>query len=243
MAAENAQFERELRLDVNVKNYVFDSLFNGIDRKPFLAPFKLTIDPRDLYAFENKIKKIEYNWGDGESEDVDFKVFANNDSNLSLPFPLEVGNPLNFKKDHTFQSKELQPFEYDVTVRVYFFNSPTIENFNIKIILSNPDLENTINGYFDEIHLIKTRMFGPKNKNIFTFQTHKGDKKYITMASINWNKATVPLNITENLSRTYALVSPLQYKFSSLTALNQKIKYIPYRKVETANNDFGGFDS
>lgn len=243
MAADNAQFERELKLNTNIKNYVFDSFFDGIDRRPYLAPFKLTIDPKDLYGFENKVKKIEYNWSDGEPENVDFKVFANNDSNLSLPFPLEIGNPLNFKKEHIFQSKDLQSFEYNITVRVYFFNSSIIENFNIKIILSNPDLENTINGYFDEIHLIKTRMFGPKNKNIFTFQTYKGDKKYITMASINWNKITLPINATDNLSRTYDLVSPLQYKYSSLTVLNQKIKYIPYKKTETINNDFGGFDS
>lgn len=239
MAAENAQFQNEIRLNINVKNYVLDSLFNGLQKKPYLTPFKLIIDPRDLYNFTNKVKKIEYIWGDGFTDTVDFKIITTTNGNL--PYPLEVGTPLNYKKEHIFYSDSDETYEYNITVRVYFFNSSVIEEFNIKLFLSNPDLENTLNGYFDEVHLVKTRMFSPKNKNVFVFQAFKNQKSYITVSVVNWEKSFKTLSISESLSRVYDLVSPLEYKYSSLTALNQRIKFIPYRRVTVNNNDSGGF--
>jgi hypothetical protein len=239
MAAENAQFQNEIRLNINVKSYVLDSLFNGIQKKPYLTPFKLIIDPRDLYNFENKVKKIEYIWGDGSTDTVDFKISTTTNGNL--PYPLEVGTPLNYKKDHIFYSQDNKTVEYNTIIRVYFFNNSTIEEFNVKSILSNPDLENTLNGYFDEVHLVKTRMFSPKNKNVFVFQVSKNQKSHITVSVVNWEKNFKTLSISESLNRVYDLVSPIEYKFSSLTALNQKIKYIPYKKVTVNNNDSGGF--
>jgi hypothetical protein len=239
MAAENAQFQNEIKLNINVKNYVLDSLFNGLQKKPYLTPFKLIIDPKDLYDFTNKVKKIEYIWGDGFTDTVDFKIITTTNGNL--PYPLEIGTPLNYKKEHVFYSESDEIYEYNITVRVYFFNSSTIEEFNIKLFLSNPDLENTLNGYFDEVHLVKTRMFSPKNKNVFVFQAFKNQKSYITVSVVNWEKNFKTLSISESLSRVYDLVSPLEYKYSSLTALNQRIKFIPYRRVTVNNNDSGGF--
>jgi hypothetical protein len=228
-----------------VKNYILDG-FGSSPKKPYYAPFTLTINPRNLYAFSKKVKKIEYDWGDGEKDIVDFKCIP--DSDFGLIFPTDPGSPLNYKTSHTFKPKNISTYEYDIKLFVYFFNDSMVEEFNIKLILQNPSLINTenelgvIEGYFDEIHLIKNRMFSSKNKNLYVFQGQRDEEKHILMANVNWeNVPFVINNAVRTKNKNYDLISPIEHKFSSLTALNKNIKYIPYQKVNTNNVDNGGF--
>lgn len=251
MAAQSVYFEKEFDIIVDeqgniTKNYVLSGFGPVSSQKPYYAPFTLTINPKNLYFFDKKIKKIEYIWDDGDTDIVDFKCIPDIDG--GLPFPTDPGSPLNYKISHTFKPKNISTYEYNIKIFVYFFNDSTVETLDIKLILKNPKLLNTdsdidtIEGYFDELHLIKSRMFGSKNKILYVFQGKRNDENHILMATVNWKKTLfITENITEAKNKKYDLISPIKHKFSSSTALNKNIKHIPYKPVIVNNVDNGGF--
>ena len=75
----------------------------GDSYSPFYAPFTLNINPISGAGLIKKVKKIEYIWDDGNTTVVDY--VPSTIPNYSLPFPFEVGNPLNKKVSNTFYSK------------------------------------------------------------------------------------------------------------------------------------------
>jgi len=201
-----------------------------------LAPFSLTISPINLSGFDNKIRAIEYIWGDGQTDMVNFEFITA--PNPYVPFPLEVGNPLNYIQKHIFYSKDLNSSVYNVKVNVYFFGTTNISTFNVNLNLKNPDLEYTTNGYFGEFHLIKTKMFGANNTLLYVFQTQTPD--YILMSTVKWESLPSAITIAPNtLSRPYGYVLPFVNRFNSRIPVNDGINPIPYITA-SINIDNGG---
>jgi len=201
-----------------------------------LAPFNLTISPINLSGFDNKVRAIEYIWGDGQTDMINFEFITT--SNPYLPFPLEVGNPLNYIQEHVFYSKDLNLSIYNVKVNVYFFGTSNVSTFNVNLKLKNPDLEYTKNGYFSEFHLIKTKMFGANNTILYVFQTQNPD--YILMSNVKWDSLPTAMTIApSSLSRPYGYVLPFVNRFNSRIPVNDGINPIPYITA-SINIDNGG---
>jgi len=179
------------------------------------APFKLTIDPSNVKLTTNNIRKIEYVWNENETEVVSYKP--------TLPKPID-GDPKNTKKTKEFYSNDYELSIYDIKINIYFFGITNPRVFNIKLNLQNPTLDKTNNSYFQEVHLIKTKMFGPKNTLLYVFESTSENN--LLMSVVDWDKKPLP-PIPEKipLKRPYTFVDPFALKFKDY---NNHIKSIPY---------------
>jgi hypothetical protein len=198
------------------------------------APFDLTIDPRTL-SLSHKIRMIEYIWGDGTSDIVKFKPVLGSDNRL--PISNEIGDPRNYPKTKEFYSKDLSLSTYVVNVNVYVFGSSDIVTFTILLNLKNPPMDYGVDKFFNEIHLIKTKMFGPDNKILYTFQTQ--NENNILMSLVNWKLKPKPIISADKLSKPYNYIYPFTSKFKTLTSanVNNEVTIIPYEKTTIVNPD------
>ena len=100
------------------------------------VPFTINIDPK-LLLFSNKIRSIEYSWGDGNVSVVNYKPIDNFSGNL--PFPYDVGSPLNYPQKHTFYSKDINTSIYEIIIKVNLFGNSNYSIFKINLNLKNPN--------------------------------------------------------------------------------------------------------
>jgi hypothetical protein len=143
-----------------------------------IAPVTLSIDPR-LVSPSEKVYKIVYDFGDG-SEPVIKKLGGKPlETNPSLPFPSEILDPRNFKVEHNFVLEKNSEQTFIISIKVYSVISSTItDNFteyliNLKVtapVLYNLDSKSDKN-FFESIHLVSTRMFGPDNTILYNFES------------------------------------------------------------------------
>ena len=187
------------------------------------APFTLTIDPRNI-NFNNKVRKIEYIWGDGTTDTVNYNPTPSNYYNYELAHAYDVGNALNYPKTKIFYSKDLNLSIYNIIVNFYCFTlSDIVSSFNITLNLKNPDISsNTQYSYFSDIHLIKTKMYGSDDKILYTLQTQNSDyTDYILMSNVEWKlKPIIKPSLIQSLSLPYKLLKPFETNYTSNTAIN-----------------------
>jgi hypothetical protein len=213
--------------------------YNFIINEKF-APFTLTVIPKDLSNFNKKVKAIEYIWGDGTSTFVDFKIQLL--ANQNLPFPTESGSPLNYQQTHEYYFNDLELSKYIVKINVYFFGKSEVSTFYINLNLKNSylnSLENITDGeyYFQEIHLVKTKMFGPNNRMLYIFQTINPNA--LLMASLNWAKVYKENTLNnDSIKSFYEFKLPFEEYINTQNSLSA-IPAIPY-KYSQYNPDNGG---
>jgi hypothetical protein len=218
-----------LPLSVTSQTVYLSSDVQNITLNGIYAPFSLTIDPKNIIFFE-KIRAIEYIWGDGTSDIVNFEpsILYNN----NLPFPSEVGNPLNYPKTKQYYSKDLNLSIYNITVNFYCFSNTNPYVYTISLNLQNPDIDYSDNSFFTDVHLIKTKMYGPNDTILYTFQSQNDD--YILMSNVDWKlKPVNPLSVKQ-LSRPYRFLKPFETNYIA----NTGIKAIPYNEGLPVNPDY-----
>lgn len=150
------------------------------------SPFRIGIYPKGLYeGLSPKIKKIVYKWPDGTSETKTFKPSLVNNTYLDFP---EFGNPLNYPvfKDIYSEREDSNKKTNIISVECSYFGSTNTTTYNISAIIIKPDVEGYgfQKGFFGEIKLIDSRMFGPNNTLIYIFETK--NPNYILMSTVNW---------------------------------------------------------
>jgi hypothetical protein len=198
-----------------------------VQNKTANGPFVLTIDPRSL-VFDNKVRRIEYIWGDGTTEIVDFKP---------SPDPKSiVGSPLKFPKTKEFLSKSYDITQYNIIINVYLFGGNTT-TFQINLELLNPNLNYGNDNFAEEFHLVKTRMYGPDNKILYVFQSQPND--YIFMATTSWTDLPMKIETPKSLLKPYKIGAPFEEKLLTAFPENSAIKIIPYKKLVPINPDDG----
>jgi hypothetical protein len=179
------------------------------------APYDLTIDARTV-GLTNKVVKIEYIWGNGDTETLLLKP--------TLPTPAN-GDPTKILKKKLFLSKDYTLSVYEITVNFYTFGSSEPFTFNITLNLQNPPIDKISGSYFDEVHLIKTRMFGANNTLLYTFESKTENN--ILMSLVDW-KSRPPEALPPPpppLPKPYVLLDPFAARFKEM---NPHIVTIPY---------------
>lgn len=173
------------------------------------APFTLTIMPSTISGL-NKIRKIEYLYGDGTSEEQ--VLFPANSANyIGLPYPLEPGDPRNYNKIKTFYV-DSNNVTYTTTINVYQIAVSSPSTYTINISLSAPYLENIsgANGYFEDVHLRSTRMYGVDNRILYVFES--SNPNYLLPVNVDWKlrpQAQVEAQVISSY-RAYKLLEPYE---------------------------------
>jgi hypothetical protein len=162
------------------------------------SPFILTIDPLNIITTDSPYK-ISYDFGDGIYFDQSLPlVFINSNSQTHLYSLSTVGNK-----------------NYNVKVNIYTFGSSPVE-YNINLLLLNSPIETTytgsssISGYFNEVHLVGSRMFGPNNDILYMFESITPN--YILPVMVNWKKKPIspPITISIPNNRPFTLLAPFE---------------------------------
>ena len=180
------------------------------------APYELTIDPRNV-GLTNKVIKIEYIWDKNDIEIVKLKPV--------LPDPVN-GDPTKILKKKLFLSKDYILSTYEITINFYTLGSASPFVFKITLNLQNPPIDKIRGSYFDEVHLIKTRMFGANNTLLYTFESKTENN--ILMSLVDW-KSRPPEALpppAPPIPKPYVLLDPFAARFKEM---NPHILTIPYK--------------
>jgi hypothetical protein len=183
-----------------------------------VSPFELTIDPRHINV-PNKIRRIDYDFGD----DVTYsQSFYGPDTVGSV----EDNDPRYFPKTNFYNLVNEYRKTISVKTKVYQFGqvSPTI--FTISLNLTVPTLEGLDGGYFENLHLISTRMFGPNNDMIYTFESE--NPYYILPVLVNWKSRPIEpiIPVINNPYRPYKLLAPFEDERSTSIGTSGQIKTV-----------------
>jgi hypothetical protein len=198
------------------------------------GPITITFNPSSL-NFPKKINRIEYYINDDLQTVHSFYYSETSIDTRSYPYPNEPGDPRNYPFTKTFKSENYSTDTTIFAALVYQLGivDPIFLFYNVNIIPPNVDDYETnsnsdvlnVNPYFKEMHLISTRMFGPNNDILYTFETK--NPNYIAPVIINWQKdpVTIPTKTSKTskvFDKKYRILEP--YEISDLS--NKDIKII-----------------
>ena len=142
------------------------------------SPFSLIIDPSVLTT-DNVLYKLSYDFGDGTYLDQ------------LLTLETLENNPKSFLQTHLYSLSTVGQETYNIKVNAYQFGEISTE-YDISLLVLNPPIETTttvssgISGFFDEVHLVGSRMFGPNNDILYMFESVAPN--YILPVMINWKQ-------------------------------------------------------
>lgn len=196
------------------------------------GPISITFNPSAI-NLPNKINRIEYVFSDGSPTIVKsfYFAFSSNETN-NLPYPQEPGDPRNYTITKEFYSSNYFKSTFQVVANIYQLGvlDPTQVLYTINVI--SPELDGFNGGYFEELHLISTRMFGTNDDILYTFETK--NPNYVVPVLINWNRppqtTIAATNLVNKPPRPYRLLEP--YEIENFK--NQNIKIID--KIQSKNN-------
>jgi len=196
----------------------------------YFAPFELTIDPSSISLNKN-IRKIEYVWADDDIEIVNYKPNITNIAN---------GNPKKTQKVKKFFSNDSNLSVYIIKINVYSFGSETPFVFTITLNLKNPVIDQIPDvSYFNEVHLVKTKMFGSDNKILYVFETK--DENNLLMSLVDWKLRPIIMPPPPpRLPRPYVFLEPFATRYNDP---NTNIKNIPYSYNNNPNSIYYNPDS
>jgi hypothetical protein len=167
-----------------------------------VSPFELTIDPKNIDV-PNKIRRIEYDFDDGT-------IITQSLFGPEVVGSTETNDPRNFSKTNFYNLVDEYRKTFTVKTKVYQlgFESPTI--FTISLNLTVPTLEGLDGGYFEKLHLISTRMFGPNNDMVYVFESE--NPYYILPVLVNWKSRPIEpiIPIINTPYRPYKLLAPFE---------------------------------
>jgi len=178
------------------------------------APFTLSIIPSSV-SVSNKVYNIEYI--------LDEETTIN--QRLTID---EGGDPLYIPQIHTYYLTDTIFKKINIVVNVYTMGSSEPQKFNIDLNLLAPEMETNIfdqtesgvlSGFFQEMHLMGTRMFGPNNDILYMFESINKDQTI--PALVNWDARPIippPPKTVISKYRPYKLLNPFENE--RLTSIN-----------------------
>lgn len=185
------------------------------------APFTLIINPSGINC-TNKIYKIFYDFGDGTNYTQTF--FPSNSTNYisvsgNYPILREPGDPRNYRQIKTYNTSDLI-HNYNIQISAYQFNTSVAYPYTINLRLSSPSITPVTGGdlgFFKDVHLVSTRMYGISNELIYVFESDTPN--YILPVSVNWNLRPRTSNVENIMNyRAYRLLEP--YEDERVTSIN-----------------------
>jgi hypothetical protein len=209
-------FERTIRLTKSINNLKYGGY----------APLSLTLNPSSLDV-DGKIYDIEYIFDD---EKIHQTYFYTTSTNLSYPFPNDLGDPRNYilnKKIYLPYNKTTHNFVVTANVHQIGYALPTKITFNLN--LSAPKMDGNILPYFEKVHLASSRIFGVENHILYVFES-KNPSYYIPFIT-NWeNKPTpTPTPTPTKMYRPYKIYGP--YEDQKLTNGYEHINFINQQEI------------
>ena len=167
------------------------------------SPCVLTLDPSRLITDGTyRFFKIVYDWGDGNTNVVNYKPILG--INSTLPFSNDIGDPRNYPQTKVFSLNNTETKNFNITVRAYSQQDLPF-TYNITLSLSAAPID-------QNIHLTKTKMFGLDNKILYTFETET--PKNILMSLVNWKSKPIETSVSA-LNRDYKILPPFLRKINN----------------------------
>lgn len=187
-----------------------------------ITPFSLTIDPTDSAA-TNLVYQIDYNFGDGNT-------FTDNGY-------LSSNNLIFSPQSHTYNLLNSFSQSPSATVSLHQIGIADPLIYTIEVNLKSPVLEGN-SGYFDEVHLVGTRMFGPNNDILYMFESI--NPNYVIPTLVNWQTKPI-ISIQDAVVksyRPYRLLAP--FENPNLVDINIATDLVPLPDVGSEPNPDDG---
>jgi hypothetical protein len=202
------------------------------------GPTTITFNPSAI-KLPNKINRIVWSFNDGSPDIVKSFYYTPTSSDTSkLPYPDEPGDPRNFTITKTFATSEYFNKTFTAQAQVYQLGKPDFVDIFYIINIIAPNMDGLNSGFFEEMHLVSTKMFGPNDDILYVFETK--NPKYIVPMLVNWHEIPkAPLadtNIKVIHRRPYRLLQP--YELDSLN-LNPQIRVIDFVPSSNKAGDKG----
>lgn len=197
-----------------------------------LSPFTLTINPSAI-STSNKVYKISYNFGDGTL--IDKVINPDNDQGF-----------LNTTQTHVYYLTGDIQKTFNINVHAYQFNTSLYNDYTISLNLKTPSLEKKTTSlsalssfaYFDELHLVGSRMFGTDNEVLYMFESI--NPNYVLPVMVNWKSRPLEaiVKTIDNSYAPYKLLAPFENEFT--TSIDTGTNIVTYPDVNAAPNpDYG----
>lgn len=152
---------------INKQSIYVNNLTNGTTVETF-SPCTLVINTGG-YVSSDKIWKIVYSFGDGNSSE---KILSLNPNSYdpSLPIPIEPGDPRNFSVENTYYFDDVVSKDFLITINFYTIGNSSPETVSFTLRLTLPKIENIFESA-DTIKLVGSRMFGLENQLVYLFES------------------------------------------------------------------------
>lgn len=203
------------------------------------GPLTLTFNPSAL-NLPNKINRISYEFSDDTKIVNSFSFQPTSFDTMNLPYSAEPGDPRNKKVTKQYFSSTYFSETFTVLIYVYQYGKPDPVGILYNITIKSPDMDGLGVGYFEEMHLVSTRMFGVNNDLLYVFETKNPD--YTVPVLVNWQQPPqsfiAETNIIKNLPRPYKILQP--YEIEEYNQ-NANIKIITAVESTNPNIDDGEY--
>jgi len=192
------------------------------------APLTLTLNPSGFSTVGGPVIKIEYDFDDS-SKSITVNRLLNTTNLSGTAYPNDLGDPRNVSVVHTLiPSTSSDPQLYNIKVKVTRGNTftPTLYTLPLYVYKVNA-LDGAAQGYFEDIHIINSRVFGADNNKIYTFETV--NPRYITFLSHS-NRTIADIGNVKILHITY-----------QTTSNNAGYRLLPLDNIITDNDILGDY--
>lgn len=185
------------------------------------APLSLTINPSAINASDYPIIKLEYDFQDGsDSIIVKRELFVDTAVASAYAYPADGGDPRNIIIEHDFYPNIVDnPTIYDLKLKVTKANTFSPIEYDIVVNVFKINTLNSLSslGYFEDIHLLKTRVWGESNSELFTLETI--NPRYLTNLIFNGTILPTPFQIvTQPLSLSGIQGDTLSLNISAISS-------------------------
>jgi hypothetical protein len=205
-----------------------------------IAPFTLNLDPK-LLELNGKIYKIDYDFGDGNT--FSQKYFYSSKTNNLLNYPNDIGDPRNYTISNTYYLTDNIAKYVQVSVKIYELGNTTPSDYFVNLNLNTPNLDGEVDGYFKNIHLISTKMFGPDDKILYVFESD--EPNYILPAIVKWGEDPKIIQsriVVDKLPRLFNVLLPFEDEFYNANS-NLNINSVDGLKPPTKLIDTGNINA
>lgn len=199
-------------------------IFASEELTTITAPATVIINPKDIET-SNKLYKLKYTCTTGETYTQTFFYKNSSDYDLSLPFPYDVGDPRNYPKTFNFNLTGSFFKQHILKIEVYDFLNEDPRPIYFIIDVKAPEL-NVDNPFFDDLHLIYSKIFDFDDKLFYVFESQTPN--YILPVIVKWqtyNDSFVEINTNKIDIRPYRLSNPFEIDSSSINSVPLNFSY------------------
>jgi hypothetical protein len=168
-----------------------------------ISPFSLSIDPQNTDR-GLKTYKIVYDFDDDSAIITKLLAAMPSAKNDYLKYPYEILDPRNQILTHSLILRQEISRTFNINIKVYSILNPIIGSgevpnyteYKITLNLEAPILDTasiaTSGNYFEEMHLVNTRMFGADNTILYNFESE--NPHYLLPTLVKWHNLYSDLN-------------------------------------------------